>query len=182
MNYTLQWLKYKMLNRPCESLSVFMYLPFTKRVCVWCKYDLGMSEHRGLILINVLNIILFSIVHSTIEYISAVLINSWPLGCLKLLYFQQGYAWYFTNTNCMSVHKKYLKSNLHIYFWQFLKQSKPLRNAQCIPPEEDVESLTTTAPSYGHARDAFAFGVLAQNMLEYLGDLGGYLFYKSSLF
>ena len=56
--------------------------------------------------------------------------------------------------------------------FQFLKQSKPLRNAQCIPPEEKEERLTSTAPSYGHARDAYAFGVLATNMLEYLGDLG----------
>ncbi|XP_022106314.1 protein-associating with the carboxyl-terminal domain of ezrin-like [Acanthaster planci] len=55
---------------------------------------------------------------------------------------------------------------------QFLKQSKPLRNAQAIPPEEQEDSVSSTAPQFGHARDAYAFGILAQNMLEYLTDLG----------
>ncbi|XP_038063458.1 protein-associating with the carboxyl-terminal domain of ezrin-like [Patiria miniata] len=55
---------------------------------------------------------------------------------------------------------------------QFLKQSQPLRNTEAIPPEEQEESVSSTAPQYGHARDAYAFGILAQNMLEYLTDLG----------
>ncbi|XP_071802194.1 protein-associating with the carboxyl-terminal domain of ezrin-like [Asterias amurensis] len=55
---------------------------------------------------------------------------------------------------------------------QFLKRSQPLRNEDSIPPEEQEDSKSSTAPQYGHARDAYAFGILAQNMLEYLTDLG----------
>ncbi|XP_071947220.1 protein-associating with the carboxyl-terminal domain of ezrin-like [Antedon mediterranea] len=55
---------------------------------------------------------------------------------------------------------------------QFLKDSKPLRHSEAIPPEEKEDSLTSNAPSLGHARDAYAFGILAEHLLQYLEELG----------
>ncbi|XP_077986598.1 protein-associating with the carboxyl-terminal domain of ezrin-like [Glandiceps talaboti] len=56
---------------------------------------------------------------------------------------------------------------------QFLEQMSPLRDPKIIPPEEkDEKSKSTISPDFGHARDAYAFGVLAQELLEYLTELG----------
>lgn len=44
---------------------------------------------------------------------------------------------------------------------------------RAIPPEEHGEDVKTSlAPEIGHARDAYAFGVLVQEMLEHIGNLG----------
>ncbi|XP_033119128.1 protein-associating with the carboxyl-terminal domain of ezrin-like [Anneissia japonica] len=55
---------------------------------------------------------------------------------------------------------------------QFLKDSRPLRHSEAIPPEENEDALTSNAPSVGHARDAYAFGILAEQLLQYLEELG----------
>ncbi|XP_006821787.1 protein-associating with the carboxyl-terminal domain of ezrin-like, partial [Saccoglossus kowalevskii] len=55
---------------------------------------------------------------------------------------------------------------------QFLEQMCPMRNSKIIPPEEQEKSTCTLSAEFGHARDAYAFGVLAQELLAYLGELG----------
>lgn len=55
----------------------------------------------------------------------------------------------------------------------FLKQCRDQRCKKSIPPEEDEEdNKTTLAPDVGHARDAYSFGVLVQELLEHIGNLG----------
>lgn len=54
-----------------------------------------------------------------------------------------------------------------------MKQCRDQRCKKAIPPEEDDEdNKTTLAPDVGHARDAYSFGVLVQELLEHIGNLG----------
>ncbi|XP_070531625.1 protein-associating with the carboxyl-terminal domain of ezrin-like [Ptychodera flava] len=55
---------------------------------------------------------------------------------------------------------------------QFLEQMCPLRDPKFVPPEEKEKKVSSTSPDFGHARDAYAFGILAQQLLEYLTELG----------
>ncbi|XP_048773103.2 protein-associating with the carboxyl-terminal domain of ezrin-like isoform X2 [Ostrea edulis] len=54
---------------------------------------------------------------------------------------------------------------------EFLKNSKQFRNQDGIAPEEKNEKLTVTV-DMGHTRDVYSFGVMAENLLEYLTELG----------
>ncbi|XP_062607716.1 protein-associating with the carboxyl-terminal domain of ezrin-like isoform X2 [Saccostrea cucullata] len=54
---------------------------------------------------------------------------------------------------------------------EFLKNSRPYRNADCISPEEKANKLTVTI-EMGHTMDVFSFGVMCENLLEYLAELG----------
>ncbi|XP_061183896.1 protein-associating with the carboxyl-terminal domain of ezrin-like isoform X2 [Saccostrea echinata] len=54
---------------------------------------------------------------------------------------------------------------------EFLKNSRPYRNADCISPEEKTNKLTVTI-EMGHTMDVFSFGVMCENLLEYLAELG----------
>ncbi|XP_078685970.1 protein-associating with the carboxyl-terminal domain of ezrin-like [Branchiostoma floridae x Branchiostoma belcheri] len=55
---------------------------------------------------------------------------------------------------------------------EYLTKGRHLRNAQYLPPEEK-EGKYSLNVQYGYARDAYAFGILAEQMLEYLTEMGG---------
>ncbi|XP_066293399.1 protein-associating with the carboxyl-terminal domain of ezrin-like [Branchiostoma lanceolatum] len=55
---------------------------------------------------------------------------------------------------------------------EYLSKGRHLRNAQYLPPEEKEDQYVLNV-QYGHARDAYAFGILAEQMLEYLSEMGG---------
>ncbi|XP_065830237.1 protein-associating with the carboxyl-terminal domain of ezrin-like isoform X3 [Oscarella lobularis] len=54
---------------------------------------------------------------------------------------------------------------------QFIKSIEPYRCKECIPPE-DKEPISSSRGSDGHARDAYAFGMLVESLLERLTSLG----------
>lgn len=53
----------------------------------------------------------------------------------------------------------------------FLESVKAYRHETTITPEEK-EGKVSTDPSVGHARDVYAFAVLAESLLEHMEDLG----------
>eukprot|EP00058_Branchiostoma_floridae_P006974 XP_002592462.1 hypothetical protein BRAFLDRAFT_118920 [Branchiostoma floridae] len=55
---------------------------------------------------------------------------------------------------------------------EYLDKGRHLRNPQYLPPEEK-EGKYVLNVQCGHARDAYAFGILAEQMLEYLTEMGG---------
>uniref|UniRef100_A0A6G1RF90 SCY1 like pseudokinase 3 n=1 Tax=Hypotaenidia okinawae TaxID=2861861 RepID=A0A6G1RF90_9GRUI len=53
---------------------------------------------------------------------------------------------------------------------EFLRHVKSVRDQSCIPCEEMAADFKILPSSYGHARDAFAFGTMVENLLTVLND------------
>lgn len=53
---------------------------------------------------------------------------------------------------------------------EFLRSIQSVRDPACIPPEETAPEFTTLPELHGHARDAYAFGMLVERLLT---DLKG---------
>ncbi|NXP08407.1 PACE1 protein, partial [Thinocorus orbignyianus] len=53
---------------------------------------------------------------------------------------------------------------------EFLSHVKSVRDQSCIPSEEMSADFKILPNSYGHARDAFAFGTMVENLLTVLND------------
>ncbi|XP_028386619.1 protein-associating with the carboxyl-terminal domain of ezrin isoform X1 [Phyllostomus discolor] len=51
---------------------------------------------------------------------------------------------------------------------EFLRSLQPLRDPACVPPEETAPEFVTLPEAHGHARDAYAFGKLAERLLATL--------------
>ncbi|KAM7053514.1 protein-associating with the carboxyl-terminal domain of ezrin isoform 2-T3 [Molossus nigricans] len=51
---------------------------------------------------------------------------------------------------------------------EFLRSIQSVREPACIPPEEMSPEFTTLPESHGHARDAYAFGMLVERLLSVL--------------
>ncbi|NXM24094.1 PACE1 protein, partial [Oxyruncus cristatus] len=53
---------------------------------------------------------------------------------------------------------------------EFLRQVRSVRDQSCIPCEEMSADFKILPSSYGHARDAYAFGTTVENLLTVLND------------
>ncbi|XP_064650130.1 protein-associating with the carboxyl-terminal domain of ezrin-like [Lineus longissimus] len=54
----------------------------------------------------------------------------------------------------------------------FIERCTASRDSDCIPPEDKLKSGAKSTPPPPHARDSFGFGALAEQLMEYLVELG----------
>jgi SCY1-like protein 3 len=54
----------------------------------------------------------------------------------------------------------------------FIEKCTASRDSDCIPPEDKLKSGAKSNPAPPYARDSFGFGALAEQLMEYLVELG----------
>ncbi|XP_014396360.1 PREDICTED: protein-associating with the carboxyl-terminal domain of ezrin isoform X2 [Myotis brandtii] len=64
---------------------------------------------------------------------------------------------------------------------EFLRSIQSVRDPACIPPEETAPEFTTLPELHGHARDAYAFGMLVERLLTDMKGQDALLSFRQAL-